>query len=372
MLALFACEPGVGAQVTILHSFGDGSVPGDGAGPEAGLIQAPDGNFYGVTIGQAGKAGANGTVFQMTPAGVLTVIKRFPGQPLVTPLLYYNKTLIGIVGSSATEPNGVLFAVTRNPFGPWSKHFWHKFGSTAGDGINPVGGLILGSDGDLYGTTTGGGSAASGTIYKLNPKSHKLAVVYSFTSITGTGVLPNTALLQDKNGNFYGGSEGLYGGDIFEMTPDGLVAPFAGFLANQFMTGPMIQGSDGNFYLTFGAPPNETSYPDMVFQLTPAGFGTVLHTFANQFDVTSGVTQGPNGNLYGFTSSGGTAGNGTVFEVSTDGSYFNIVHNFGDGTVQNDGAIPNGTLVLGSDNSLYGTTAAGGSAGLGTVFKISP
>jgi uncharacterized repeat protein (TIGR03803 family) len=203
----------------------------------------------------------------------------------------------------------------------------------------------------------------------VNPKSHKLTVVYSFTSITGSGVGPDTALLQATNGNFYGGAAGFDSGVIFVMTPDGKVAPFLSFCCNQFLTGPLIQGSDGNFYGTAGGP--FATYPDVVFQLTPAGATTPLYTSAGH-GVTSGVIQGPNGNLYALINSGGTAGKGFVLELPTDGSSFNVVHNFGDGTVQNDGEYPVGTLVVDSDNNLYGTTTEGGSAGLGTVFRISP
>ena len=369
-LLLFAGEPRVGAQYSILHSFG--SVAEDGAYPETGMIRAPDGKFYGVTSAQAGRTGAGGTVFQITPAGALRVIKRFgTGQALNAPLLYHKKRLIGLVGNSVTKPNGALFAVTGYPDGPWDKDFWHNFGATADDGIDPVGGVILGSDGDLYGTTNLGGSAGFGTIYKVNPKSHKLTVVYSFTSTYGAGIFPGTALLQDKNGNFYGGAEGVFGGDIFEMTPDGQVAPFSEFCCNVFLTGPLIQGSDGNFYGTAGGPIEATS-PDSVFQLTPTGESRLLYTFFFLYGVTSGVIQGRDGNLYGLINSGGTAGKGFVFQLSTDGSSFNVLHNFGDGTVQNDGEYPSGTLVVGSDNNLYGTTNQGGSAGLGTVFSISP
>jgi uncharacterized repeat protein (TIGR03803 family) len=376
-LLLFAGEPRVGAQVTILHSFG--SVAGDGANPSAGLIRAPDGNFYGVTYGQAGKTGANGTVFQMTPAGggfwggALRVIKRFAGQVLTNPLLYHQKKLIG-VEYSPTNGNGALFAVTGYPDGPWRKHFWHQFGSTAGDGINPRGGLIVGSDGNLYGTTFSGGSTGKGTIYKVNPKSHNLTVVYSFPSIAfSADVNPDTALLQATNGNFYGGTEGFDSGAIFVMTPDGQVAPFVtSFCCNQHLTGPLIQGSDGNFYGTAGGP--FATFPDVVFQLTPTGGVRALYYSAG-VGVTSGVIQGPNGNLYALISSGGTAGKGFVLELSTDAFPpfgYNVLHNFGDGTVQNDGEYPVGTLVVGSDNNLYGTTSGGGSAGLGTVFRISP
>jgi uncharacterized repeat protein (TIGR03803 family) len=109
-----------------------------------------------------------------------------------------------------------------------------------------------------------------------------------------------------------------------------------------------------------------------VFQLTPAGEVALLVSFNGLFAGTSGVTQGPNGNLYGLTSDDGTAGKGTIFEVFIDSFSFKVLHNFGDGTVENDGAYPVGTLVLGSDNNFYGTTSEGGSAGLGTVFRISP
>lgn len=378
MLLLFGGEPRAGAQVTILHSFGDGSVARDGAGPEAGLIQAPDGNFYGVTYGQAGKTGAGGTVFQITPAGVLTVIKRFATQPLNAPdapLLYYKKTLIGVVQDSPTKPNaGALFAVTGYPDGPWGKDFFHRFTGMP-DGTFPVGGggLILGPSGDLYGTTNGGGSAGKGTIYKVNIKSRNFTVVYSFTDIAGAGVFPNTALVRANDGNFYGGAEGLFGGEIFEMTPKGQVQGVGGFYGNQFLTGPLTQGSDGNLYGTAGGlyPPIQLQ-PDIVFRFTTGPGGGVQFLFSlGEYGQTMGVIQGPNGNLYGLTYSDGTAGKGTVFELSTDGS-FNVSHNFGDGTVQNDGAYPVGTLVLGSDNNLYGTTSGGGLAGLGTVFRISP
>jgi uncharacterized repeat protein (TIGR03803 family) len=85
-----------------------------------------------------------------------------------------------------------------------------------------------------------------------------------------------------------------------------------------------------------------------------------------------GVIEAPNGNIYGLSLEDGTAGMGTVFELAAGSNIITILHNFGDGSVQNDGAFPVGTLVVGSDNNLYGTTNGGGSAGLGTVFRISP
>jgi uncharacterized repeat protein (TIGR03803 family) len=364
VLFLFGSEPRAGAQVTILHSFGDESVADDGSTPQAGLVQAPDGNFYGTTLTQAAGTGGGGTIFQITPAGVLKVVNHLGTNEFSDyPLLYHGKVLIGVLSGHRF---GVLFAVTGYPDGPWAVDDWHIFG-TAPDGEDPAGSLIV-SGGDLYGTTRGGGSAKLGAIYKVNPGTHKVNIVHSFSG-SGPGIWPNTALLRVENGNLYGGTQGLLSGEIYEMRPDGKVKTFYPFPGHQFPTSRLIEGSDGKFYGTSF----DTSSPNhaYVFQLTATGVVTVLHTF-NGTVGTMGVTEGPNGNLYGLTDLDGTAGKGTVFEVSADGSSFAVLHNFGDGTVPNDGNTPVGTLVVGTDNYLYGTTAGGGSAGLGTVFRISP
>jgi uncharacterized repeat protein (TIGR03803 family) len=149
---------------------------------------------------------------------------------------------------------------------------------------------------------------------------------------------------------------------IFEMTPAGNVTIIYTFASG--LSAPLIQGIDGNFYGT-----NET-----VFKMTPDHVVTVLHTFGQGSDGASpnGVVQGPTGNLYGVTQTGGTANFGIVYEVSTDGSSYNILHNFGDGSISHDGHNPGCVLVVGLDNNLYGTTPLGGVGNRGTIFRISP
>jgi uncharacterized repeat protein (TIGR03803 family) len=173
-----------------------------------------------------------------------------------------------------------------------------------------------------------------------------------------------TTLLLATDGNFYGGT---YEGQIFKMTPDGTVSAFYTFSSTaDSLNGPLIKGSDGNFYGTAGG---------VVFQLTPDATLTILHTFGQGTDgkgSIGAVAQGPNGNLYGLCNLGGTAGDGTIYEVSTDGSSYTVLHNFGDGSVPNDGQNPEGSLLLGADNNFYGVTDFGGSAGKGTIFKVSP
>jgi len=368
VLFLFTGEPTTNAQVTILHSFGDGSIQKDGANPQAGLIQAPDGNFYGTTLTQAVGFGGGGIIFQLTPAGVLKVLHRLATNTYSDfPLFYHDKALIGVLVGPGKNRFGAVFAVTAYPNGPWAVDEWHTFSNQRPDGVDPSGSLIL-SGGDLYGTTRGGGSAGMGAIYKVDPGTHEVTTVHSFTG-PNPAIWPNTALLRAKNGNLYGCTQGFPPGEIFEMRSNGHVKTVYQFPGLQWPTSGLIQGNDGKFY---GTSSDGTSpYDEYVFQLTATGVVTVLHTFVGAVGVT-GVTQGPNGDLYGLTDLDGTAGNGTVFELSTDGSSFNVLHNFGDGTVPNDGLSPVGSLVLGTDNNLYGATAGGGSAGFGTVFRISP
>jgi uncharacterized repeat protein (TIGR03803 family) len=356
-LILFCLVSRTSAQITILHNFADGSVPNDGGYPEAGLIEAPNGNFFGVTPRAFPRKG--GVVFQITTAGTVTVITTF-GKELGSyyPLFYYKKELIGVRQGLLQRRDGDIFAVRGYPSGPWVLDDWHVFKGGPNDGNFPTCGLVAGSDGNLFGMTSAGGTANQGTIYKVDMASHKVSLVYSFA-----GQTPAAPLFLANDGNLYGGTVG----EIFKLTPSGGVTTFYQFSGGQWAMA-LSQGRDGNFY---GIGVNPYPSPEFVFQLTQAGVISVLYNFTTQVDAR-GVIQGPNGNLYGVTRYGGSADDGTVFELSTDGSSFNILHNFGDGSVPNDGKNPVGTLAVGTDGNLYGVTGVGGSAGYGTVYRISP
>jgi uncharacterized repeat protein (TIGR03803 family) len=369
------------AQLTILHSFGDGTVPNDGAYPFAGLIQAPDGDFYGTTSTSAGKVTfnlSNGTVFRMTSAGTVEIIRAFSPASKMGPteaLLYYNGELFGTTSTGTGKKAGTVFRTKSSG----TTAILHVFDlvNAPQDGGSPEASLILGSDGYLYGTTELGGSSSKGTIFRLKPTSpYHLTSLYSFGS---EGGVPKAALLLANDGNYYGTTfrgAGGNGGTIFQMTPAGQVTilyQFPNVAGNEGPSSPLIQGSDGNFYGTTEAAGQYNL--GSVFKMTQDFNVTTLHSFGNGTDgfiANGALVQGPNGNLYGMTVRGGSAEVGTIYEISTDGSSYTILHNFGDGSVPNDGNSPNGALVVGSDNNLYGTTQAGGSANLGTVFKISP
>ena len=364
------------AQLTILHRFGDGSVPDDGAYPLAALAVGPDNDLYGVTETKAQYInGGSGTVFRITPSGKLSIIQSFTHKQYMSsdqPLLNYKGTLVGVTGTGRRRRGaGTLFELTPAIGSQeWDLNVAFKFGRN--NVLIPSGSVIVGLDGDFYGVTEGtSGNPWAGTIYKMDPQTFALTVLYNFTN--SGAMYPQGALLQGSDGNFYGSTEEFafnFTASIFMMTPDGQVTILSQIPGQFSYVGrPLIQANDGNYYGSFGSSADK----GFIFKMTPDHVITTIHTFqGSDGRFPNGLVQGPNGNLYGTTQLGGTAGNGVVFEISTDGSLFTVLHNFGNGTITHDGKNPVGSLLVGPDNFLYGTTNEGGIGGLGTVFKISP
>jgi uncharacterized repeat protein (TIGR03803 family) len=317
-------------QESILYSF-VGPIT-DGAFPYAGLIQGSDGNFYGTTFsGGASAPGVTsvGSVFEITPAGVETVMYSFTN-------------------------------TVQNP-------------ANFSDGEYPFGGVIQGSDGDFYGTTRDGGATNSGTVFKVTPAGVG-TVLYSFAG-GADGANPLGGVIQSSDGNFYGTTRAggaTNTGTVFKITPAGVETVLYSFVGGTDGANPaarLIQGSDGNFYGTtvFGGATNSGT----VFKMTPAGSETVLYSFAGGTDGVNpygGVTQGSDGNFYGTTGNGGTTNTGTVFRITPAGSE-TVLYSFAGGT---DGATPYAGVIQGSDGNFYGTTSDGGAAGVGTLFDITP
>lgn len=373
VISFTAVPQAVNAQFTIVHRFGDGSQPHDGAVPDAGLTVTPDG-IFGATEREYTTAtegiSLRPNVFKLLPDGSVDIIQAFDRSLLnpICPLLFYNGGFVGTIYRgplSSPHQFGAVFRLS-SANGVWHKTWWHEFSDIPPSAMNPNSPMILGSDGSLYGTAHWGGASGWGAIYKLDPATQSVSTVFSFPNANFSSP---SSLMLGKDGNYYGTTIGnLDTGTIFKMTPDGTVTRIYTFKAMGQPYAPLIQGTDGDFYGTTGAYPNA-----VVFKMTPDHVVTVLHTFGQGTDgeYPGGLVQGPNGNLYGATSQGGSAGGGTIFEITTDGSSYSILHNFGDGSVTNDGLNPLG-LVVGSDNNLYGTTAYGGISNRGTIFKISP
>ena len=245
------------------------------------LHQAADGSFYGAT--SAGGTGFAGTVFKLTADGTMTTVGNFPtgvGESysatnvlLASDGNYYG-TLQPYLG--AAVPGGVIYKLA--PDGTFT--LLHQFNGT--DGYYPSA-LIQAGDGNFYGTTYQGGSGNFGTVFRIAPDG-TYTILHGFTS--GAGAYPLAPLIQAADGNFYGTTSagGTGDGTVFQMTPDGTLTTLHAFTGADggLPKAALAQSSDGNFY---GSTANEAvalSAGDTnvtLFELTPDGTLTTIHTF---------------------------------------------------------------------------------------------
>lgn len=348
----------------------------DGFGPVASLVRVSEGSFYGTTGG--GGSGGHGTIFNVTAGGLLTTLASFAGTngsspraPLTFDLNgdLFGTTYFGGINSS----DGTVFKVTTN--GVLTSLVF--FEDTAGQ--YPAAGLVLGDDGDFYGTTSSGGTDGSGTVFKVT-KSGQLTTIASFDIRSLGGRRPSSELLPAGPGLFYGttvvgGSTAANNsidssGVVFRVTSDGSLTTLASLGSPHGVTPStsLVLGSDG--FLYGGTAYGGSNAQGTVFRLATNG---ALETIA-EFDYNdSGMN--PNwlsvwngGGLIG-TTGGYGAGSptaGTVFRLRADGELSTLARFSVDGF---SGTIPNGLVQVGSGD-VYGTAWSGGSANAGTVFKL--
>ncbi len=364
----------------------------NGSQPRAGLVQGRDGNFYGTTTDGGGSTACFGsgcgTIFRMTPTGILTTLVRFnsingngPEAELVegSDGNFYGTTTYG--GSSTvcgTDPMtgiplgcGTVFRMT--PSGTLTTLV--NFDRT-NNGSNPYAGLVQSKDGDFYGTTNAGGlftclNFGCGAVFRMTANGTLTTLVY-FDSTNSGGYGPSAELAEGSDGNFYGttGDGGTFAdGTVFRMTPSGTLTTLVNFDRTKDGGSPiaaLVEGRDGNFYSTTFS--GGSSGAGTVYRMTPSG---ILTTLVN-FNRTNGrypyadLVTGSDGNFYGTTSQGGTPGDGTVYRMTPSGILATLV-NFD----RTHGAGPYGRLIQGSDGNFYSTTNGGGNSQLGTVFQLS-
>jgi uncharacterized repeat protein (TIGR03803 family) len=239
--------------------------------------------------------------------------------------------------------------------------------------------------GNLYGTTSGGGTNRFGTVFKLTPAGVE-TVLYSFAGgLAGDGAYPQKGLVMDSSGNFYGttadGGTGA-GGIVFKITADGsetVLHSFAGDPTDgRAPMADLMIDSAGNLYGTTDAGGVGPYDFGTVFKISADGTESVVHTFTG---IDGGNPRGAlimdsAGNLYGATYSGGTATeltSGEVFKIDPSGALSVLHHFIGAITPQyTDGGYPYAGPILDKDGNLYGTTSSGGPNGGGSVYKISP
>ena len=331
---------------TVLHSFTDGL---DGGSPHGGLVLDARGNLYGTASEGAIK---NGHCYPQGCGGVFE-------------LKHIN--------------SGWLF----NPL--------YIFEGKADSG-GPYGSVTFARDGTLYGTASGAGTGACGTVFNLKPPPAActstlcfwtMTVIHSFDGIDGCA--PYSNVIFDEAGNLYGTTLNPGSGNVYELSPsDGgwteyVLTAFDG-VDGAYPGSGVVFDSAGNLYGTTsgGGDKNcEQGYGcGVVYQLTPSGSGwtnNTLYEFQDGSDggfPEGGVILDGSGNLYGTTTEGG-AGAGTVYELSSSNGYwnFNLLASFSGNP--NIGG-PWDSLVMDAAGNLYGTTASGGLYGDGAVFKLTP
>jgi uncharacterized repeat protein (TIGR03803 family) len=384
--------------LTTLVNF-NGSNGGEPNGP---LIQAIDGSFYGTT---SSGVGFDGTVFKMTPSGTVTTLYEFCSQPNCADGAFPAAGLVqapdgnfyGTTSQGGTSSNcslqlgcGTVFKIT--PGGALTTLYNFCSSANCADGRVPLGTLLQGSDGSFYGTTPNGGvnrgAAGYGTVFKITPNG-SLTTIYRFCSRQGCtdGAFPNPTLVQGTDGNLYGTTNNTGIGDghgtVFRLTLAGVLTTIYNFCSQLNcadgyapLAGP-VQAVDGNLYgTTFLGGGNNGCNGNgcgTAFKINPSGALTVLHAFNSPTDgviVQASLVQATDANLYGATVAGGAQNYGTIFRVSPSGD-FTTLYNFCSQPNCADGGQSAGGMIQGTDGNFYGTTTSFGVYGGGTVFRLS-
>ncbi len=247
----------IGGAIVVVHRF-DGS---DGEGPQSGLTLARDGNFYGTAV--MGGTFNQGTLFKLTPAGLLTVLHQFTAAGIFTTIytfdqkIGYNPYAPFLQGSDGRLYLTMLLGGTAGCGSIIKMTLGGKLETTfsfdcGNGGLAPEGPLMEASDGNFYGTTSGGGRDQLGTIFKLTPD-WKFTTLYSFMKINNDGLNPACGLTQGTDGNLYGTTSGggtTSSGTIFQISLDGVYKQLYSFPGNHpaFPNAAPMQNSSGTFY----------------------------------------------------------------------------------------------------------------------------
>jgi uncharacterized repeat protein (TIGR03803 family) len=341
------------ATFSVLHTFGSSgcvAADTDGLAPSGGLTMA-GGLLYGFTYAGPFVNGATeGSVYSIDPiSGAFETVVAYQVDP-VGPRnpagvlaqgsdgSFYGTAQFGGAGGAGavvkfTPPAGAAISYSFSPeFNPDNS-------SANLDGANPRDGVVVATDGTLWGVTANGGADGNGTVFHLDPVTGQLTQIHSFTAqhadfTNADGVVPTGRLVLAGDGNLYGLTH---------------------------------QGGSGN--------------AGTLFSINPAtGAFAVVHSFgalsgptqANNADgalATTGMTAAHDGTLYGVTCSGGSGGAGTAFQFVPSTGVLTTIAAFST-AVSSTNACPSSRLLLGIDGNFYGTTL--GFAQAGTLFRLSP
>jgi uncharacterized repeat protein (TIGR03803 family) len=368
----------------VMYNFAGSS---DGELPYAGLVRDSARNLYGTTI-QGGDptctlpAGC-GVVFKVDPSGTETVLYKFTGgadggHPQAALIrdtagnLYGTTLYGGDLNCEAPYGCGTVFKLSKDG----KETVQHRFTGTP-DGAYPLGGVIQDSNGNLYGTTSVGGSSNVGTVFKLS-QSGKETALHSFEGGPSDGAIPVfTGLIMDDKGNFYGVTEeggASSAGVVYKLSKRGRLTVLHSFTFGtadgSYPWGTPAMDKAGNLYGTTTS--GGSAQDGVVWKVSNTGKETVLHNFlsypSDGAQPEAGVIMDVKGNLYGTTVFGGSSGDGSVYKLNSK-RVLTLLHSFSYST---DGGNPVGGLIRDANGKLYSTAYQGGESGYGTVWKLTP
>jgi|GEM_PF-1135124 uncharacterized repeat protein (TIGR03803 family) len=333
--------------------------------PNGSLLQASDGNMYGMT--KQGGANANGAIFSIDTSGKFTILASFSyatgWDPIGNLTEAHDGNLYGTTTQGGQDGSGTLFRfnISKDSITPLV-----SFGSVA-TGYSP-GNVVLASDSNLYGTTSQGGANNGGTIFRYDLKKDTLITIFNFNS----NDMPSPNLIQGIDGYLYGstGHGGTSYGTLFRCSLNGSFGTVFTFNnTNGREPGGLMQAADSSFYgmTSLGGASSQGT----IFKYNAKTGLTTLFSFSGSNgsspNAQQSIVQGLDGNLYALVNGGGANNNGVIFECSTSGSFIGVVSFNG----LSGGANPGGSLIQASDGNFYGLTNYGGPANEGVLFKYS-
>ena len=413
--AMVGSQSGQAQTFTVLHAFHSGKGP---QYPSGQLVLDAEGNLYGTAADGGSFLCGNygcGTVFKLTKTGKVAWVYSFKGANGEAPIEgllrdaagnLFGVTLYGGIindtcGGVQAGGCGLVFELDK---AGKKETVLYKFRGTP-DGYFPETMLVGDSEGTLYGTTSWGGTAVFGTVFKIGrTDKDKEKILYNFAEQSDGG-FPGVGVIRDSAGNLYGtasrgGDTGCNSGqgcgNVYKLDSAGretVLHAFRGGSDGWIPSSSVIGDAAGNLYGTTAYGGNMQVYNcdgywgcGVVFKLAPDGGYTVLYAFnyTDGFGPGGGLVRDAAGNLYGVTYEGGEKGSncngatcGVVFKLDTAGKEI-VLHAFTGGT---DGAFPQWGLVMNASGNLYGVTQVGGDfkcgaellvKGCGVVFKITP
>lgn len=360
-----------GSGLTMLYEYKQSS----GSWPFGNLMQAKNGNLYGMTY--SGGAHNGGTVFKISPDGSgHTVLYNFNSEsgtgPLGGVLQANDGKLYGVTQNEGFFSAGSIFSM--NPDGSdFTVVFYFNNSSPINSGYHSRGSLIQGADGFLYGSLFQGGAGGKGTIFKIRTDGTGFKVLFNFSGNTVTGGNPASTLLLGSDGKIYGMTQtgGLNNlGIIFSIAIDGSnftkLLDFDGQVKGASPAGQLTEGTNGILY----GMTNRGGLNDLGTIFSISKNGTGFHKMADlKSDAASPVfgplTESTPGVFFGMTYKGGSINGGAIFSINSSSNELKVVKDFTQDEVR--------PSILVSDSRgdyHYGIATEGGISGNGAIYRI--